>query len=99
MKATFNDLISSDTPTLIDFYADWCGPCKMQGPILQDLSKEMGDKVRIVKIDVDKNQAISGQLQVRNIPTLMMYKSGKQVWRKAGVSSKDELVGVVEQFS
>lgn len=89
--ANFKDLINSDKPVLIDFYADWCGPCKVQGPILEQLKNKIGDSATIVKIDVDRNQQLAGALNVRSIPTLMIYQNGEQKWKKTGVASAHEL--------
>lgn len=86
--SSFEKLISSEKPIMIDFYADWCGPCKVVGPILKELKAEMGDKIRVIKIDVDKNQEISGKLGVQSIPTLMIYHKGELIWRTAGVQTK-----------
>ncbi len=91
----FNDLINSSTPVLIDFYAEWCGPCKAMKPILENLKTRMGDKVKIVKIDVDNNQDIASQLEIRSIPTLIMFQNGKQVWKKIGVSNVAEMESVI----
>jgi len=88
----FEDLIQSKVPLLIDFYADWCGPCKTLSPIVQSVKNDMGEAIRVVKIDVDANAAIAGKLQVQSIPTLMIFKDGKQVWRAAGVQSKHEIM-------
>ncbi|NNF35246.1 MAG: thioredoxin [Saprospiraceae bacterium] len=87
-SSSFEKLISSDKPVMIDFYADWCGPCKVVAPILKELKKELGDQVRIIKIDVDKNQSISQKLKVQSIPTLMIYQNGDLKWRTAGVQTK-----------
>lgn len=88
----FEDLIQTDTPLLVDFYADWCGPCKTLSPIIQTIKNEMGDKIRVVKIDVDKNQALSGKLDVRSIPTIMIYQNGEVKWRESGVQTKQAIV-------
>jgi len=86
MAATnFNELISESTPVLIDFYADWCAPCKMMPPILSELKGMSGEKLRIVKINTEANQTLSGQLGIRSIPTLVLFKDGKEVWRQSGV--------------
>lgn len=91
MKGKFDTIIDSSTPVLVDFFAEWCGPCKTQSAILKELSSSIDGKARIIKIDVDKNQNIAGRFNVRNIPTLMLFKNGKELWKKAGVSSVDEL--------
>lgn len=87
-SSSFEKLISSEKPVMIDFYADWCGPCKMVAPILKELKEDLGDQVRIVKIDVDKNQNISQKLNVQSIPTLMVFQNGDLKWRTAGVQTK-----------
>lgn len=97
MKGNFKQLINSDKPVLVDFYADWCGPCKMQAPILKDVSAALKGKARIIKIDVDKNQGIAMQYQVQSIPTIILFKKGKPVWRKAGVANKQQLINLIEQ--
>ncbi len=86
-KTSFKELIESEKPVLIDFFADWCGPCKALAPIIRQLKSEMGDQVRIVKIDVDRNPAIAQQLQVQSIPTLMIFQHGELKWRAMGVQS------------
>jgi len=90
-KTTFKDLISSPTPTIIDFYADWCGPCKMQTPILEKLKYELGEDIRIVKIDVDQNQPLANKLEVKSIPTIMIFQDGELKWRAAGVQNAQTL--------
>lgn len=96
MKSSFNDIINSNKPVLIDFYADWCGPCKMLAPILKDAKDELGEAVSIFKIDVDKNQELANKFQVRGVPTMMLFKGGKVLWRQSGVIPKDEIVQVVK---
>lgn len=93
----FKDVIKGKIPVLIDFYADWCGPCKIQSPILNELKNEMGDQIRVVKIDVDKNRKISQKLAIRGIPTLMLFANGKQLWRHSGLVTKDQLKSVIRQ--
>jgi thioredoxin 1 len=98
MKATFQDLITPETPTIIDFFATWCGPCRMVTPILDDLKKDLGEDVRIFKIDVDQNQALAAQYNVRSIPTIMIFKDGELKWRETGVQSKAKLKTVLEEI-
>lgn len=80
----FGDIVKSDIPTLVDFYATWCGPCKVMHPILDQLKTEMGNKVRILKIDVDKNPSVADQFKIRGVPTLILFKSGEIQWRQSG---------------
>lgn len=97
MKSNFNEIIDSETPVLVDFFADWCGPCKTLGPILKEVKNELGDAVKIVKIDVDKNQPLASQFQVRGVPTMILFKNGKQLWRQSNVLQKNELVSIIKQ--
>ncbi|SHE40981.1 thioredoxin [Psychroflexus salarius] len=99
MSEKFNKIIESDTPVLIDFFADWCGPCKMLSPILEDVKSELGDEVKIIKIDVDKNQALAAKYQVRGVPTMLIFKNGKQLWRQSGVLQKDDLINTIKSNS
>ncbi len=94
----FNEIIASDKPTLIDFAAEWCQPCKMMPPILKEVKKQLGDKVRILKIDVDKNPAIAQKHQIQSVPTMMVFKSGKIVFRQAGVLQASQIVQMMQQF-
>ncbi len=96
MKGNFKELINGPKPVLVDFSAEWCGPCKMQAPILKDLSKDLNGKVRIIKIDVDKNPKVAAQYQVRGVPTLILFKNGQPVWRQSGVASKPQLMQVLQ---
>jgi thioredoxin 1 len=99
MKGNFGNIINGDKPVLVDFHADWCGPCKMQAPILKEVSAEISDKARIIKIDVDKNQAIAQQYQVMGVPTLILFKKGQAVWRQSGVANKQQLLQVIHQMA
>ncbi len=93
----FNKLISGEKPTLVDFFATWCGPCKVQGPILDDVKSKVGDAANIIKIDIDKNQALAAHYSVRSVPTLIMFKLGTAVWRAVGVQSTDELIRKIRE--
>lgn len=96
MKGSFNTLIQSETPVLIDFYADWCGPCKMLSPILQEVKSVLGDRIKVLKVDVDSNAAIAGRYQVRGVPTMILFKEGEVRWRKSGVLPKHILLEELE---
>lgn len=87
----FDKLIQEDKPTLVDFFATWCGPCKMQAPILEDVKKNVGDKANIIKIDIDKNEELARKYNVQSIPTLIMFKNGEAVWRAVGLQQADIL--------
>jgi thioredoxin 1 len=95
---TFGTIIKGDKPVLVDFFATWCGPCKMMNPILEQVSKQLGDQVRIVKIDVDKNQQLASQLQVSSVPTLAIFKNGEIVWRQPGVQPANVLSEKLKSF-
>lgn len=96
-QMTFSDVINSDTPVLVDFYADWCGPCKMMNPILKNLKKEMGDELNIIKIDTEKNADAAIKYQVRGVPTLMLFHKGKTLWRQSGVVQLHQLKQIIDQ--
>lgn len=96
--AKFTDIIASEKPVVVDFYATWCGPCKMMGPILDDLKGKVGEKAKIVKVDVDKNPGTAAQFAVRGVPTIMIFKGGELKWRQAGVVSSDHLAQVIAQY-
>jgi thioredoxin 1 len=99
MKSSFSSIIDSNIPVLVDFFANWCGPCKMLSPILKEVKTELGDKVKIVKIDVDKNQALAVQYQVRGVPTILLFKNGKQLWRQSGVLHKNDIINIINRHS
>lgn len=99
MKSSFQKIIDSKTLVLVDFSAEWCGPCKMLAPILKQVKDELGDGIKIVKIDVDKNQHLSNKYQVRGVPTMLLFKEGKQVWRQSGVLQKNDIVNVIRSHS
>ena len=99
MKSSFDKIIDSKTPVLVDFFAEWCGPCKMLAPILKQVKDDLGEAVKIVKIDVDKNQSLAQRYQVRGVPTMLLFKNGKQVWRQSGVLQKNDIINVVTSFT
>jgi thioredoxin 1 len=97
MKGNFDSIISDSRTVIVDFHALWCSPCKMQSPILKEVAAELGDSVRIIKIDVDINNQIARQYNVQSVPTILVFKNGKQVWRQSGVVSKSMLKSVLMQ--
>lgn len=98
MKGNFKNIINNSKPVLVDFYADWCAPCKAQSPIIKELSKEIGDIIRIIKIDIDKNPQIAQEYQIRGVPTLALFKKGNIVWRQSGVQSKMQLLQIINTY-
>lgn len=94
----FTDIIRSDKPVLVDFFAEWCGPCKMMKPILEEVKKDLGDSVKIIKIDVDKNQNLACVYQVQSVPTLIIFVQGELKWRQAGVMQKPQLIQLIKQY-
>jgi thioredoxin 1 len=98
-KSSFSQLINGDKPVLVDFSAEWCGPCKAMAPVLKELKNIMGEKATIVKVDVDRNQAFASLHEVRSVPTLAIFRNGKVQWRKSGVMSAMELREALEKFS
>ena len=99
MPETFSEIIHSSTPTLVDFYADWCGPCKMMKPILEELKSAVGEKAKIIKIDVDKNPQVASAYKIQGVPTLIIFKEGQIKWRQSGVVSAQNLQQLIKQFS
>jgi len=97
MIAKFNNVINSSRPVLVDFYADWCGPCKQMPPILKKVKEELREQVRIIKVDVDKNPTIATKYQIRSIPTLMIFKDGEAKWTGMGVRTVEEIKAIVQQ--
>ena len=96
--SSFKDIINSDKPVLIDFSAEWCQPCRMMPPILKDVKNNLGDSIRILKIDVDKNPAIAQNYQIRSVPTLMIFKNGQVLFNQPGVVPANQLTEIVKQF-
>jgi thioredoxin 1 len=94
----FKDLIQGDRPVLIDFYADWCQPCKMMPPILKEVRSQMGESVRVLKIDVDRNPQLANALGIQGVPTLMIFKQGKSVWRQSGLVPAHQLTALLRQY-
>lgn len=98
MKGNFSDIIKSTVPVIIDAYAEWCGPCKIQSPILKEVASELGGRVKVIKIDVDKNPAVASKYDIRGVPTLMIFKDGEMKYRQAGVHSKPQLMSLLNSM-
>lgn len=94
----FNDIINGDGLTLVDFYATWCGPCQMMHPVLERLKADMGSRIRILKLDVDKNETLAQSQRVQSVPTLMLFRKGEKLWRQSGAMSFDDLKARIEHF-
>ena len=94
----FNEIINSEQLTLVDFFATWCGPCKTMHPVLEQLKEQMGDRLRILKFDVDKNETLSASYRVQAVPTLMLFRKGELLWRQSGALSLSQLSGIVKDY-
>ena len=94
----FQDIIAGDTPVLVDFFAEWCGPCKMMKPVLEELKKKMGNKIIILKIDIDKNISLSSEYRIQSVPTLVLWKQGETIWRQSGALSLNELEQILSSY-
>lgn len=97
--ATFSELINSDKPVLVDFFAEWCGPCKMMKPILKELKTKIGDKATIIKVDVDKSPSVSTVYKIQAVPTLVLFKNNKVLWRQSGVVQSNQLEQLINQYA
>lgn len=97
-KDNFTELIRSEKPLLVDFSAEWCGPCKMMAPILTRLKEMVGDEVKIIKIDVDRNPVAASTYQIQGVPTLMLFRKGEVLWRKSGVIPAEQLKQIIDQY-
>ncbi|MBR2262248.1 MAG: thioredoxin [Paludibacteraceae bacterium] len=98
MAEQFNEIIKSGQLVLVDFFATWCVPCKRMHPVLEQLKEQLGDNIRILKLDIDKNQAIASAYRVQSVPTLMLFRNGEMVWRQSGAMEAGELSGVIQQY-
>ena len=94
----FQDIIADNTPILVDFFAEWCNPCKMMKPVLEELKKKMGNKIIILKIDIDKNISLSSEYRIQSVPTLVLWKQGEIIWRQSGALSLNELEQILSSY-
>ena len=97
MTDNFKEIIKGETPVLVDFFATWCGPCQVLGPILVDAKEDLGDAVSVIKIDVDKNQELADALRIKGLPTLIIYKEGQMIWRQSGELDANTIIGIVQE--
>lgn len=98
MNAKFNEIINGNDLVLVDFYAEWCGPCKMMSPILQEVKLDLKEAVKIIKVNVDQHQDLAGHFMVRGVPTFMLFKTGKMLWRQSGVLSTKDLTQIISSY-
>lgn len=98
MKGNFNSIIQSRVPVLVDFSAEWCSPCKVQSPILVEIARELNGKLKVIKIDVDKNPELAARYQIRGVPTLALFKEGSLLWRQSGLVDKATLTGILKNY-
>ena len=98
MKSTFKELVQTENLVLVDFSAEWCGPCQTLAPILKEVKTDLGESVKIVKVDVDRNQALATHFSIRSVPTMILFRNGKEVWKQSGVMTKNELVQTINSY-
>lgn len=98
-RESFAEIINGNTPVLVDFFAEWCGPCKLMKPVLEELHNKMGNKVRILKIDIDRSPATAETLRIQSVPTLMLFQNGKSLWRQSGVLQAQQLEKIISQYT
>lgn len=94
----FNEQINSPKPVLVDFYAEWCGPCRVMKPALLDVAERMGESIKVLTIDVDKEQGLAERFRIQSVPTLIIFKNGKQLWRQSGVISAKALIQLLKEY-
>ena len=96
---TFQEILNQDKPVLVDFFAEWCGPCKMMSPVLKEVKGALLEGISIIKIDVDKNKSLAAKYQVKGVPTFMLFKNGKQVWRQSGMLQKNDIIAIIKSHT